>query len=59
MTRTIRSIPAIGKCFDHLGGKLAPVLFNCIVELEWIRPKQGRKSIFEVTQVEIQGGICN
>ncbi|MFH1583951.1 MAG: hypothetical protein ABIA56_02380 [Actinomycetota bacterium] len=45
-----RKIPAIGKCFDHLGGQLAPVLFNRLLEIEWIKPKDGRKTVFEVTE---------
>lgn len=49
MTETRRNMPAIGKCFDHLGGRHAPVLFNRLVEMEWIRPKQGRKTVFDVT----------
>lgn len=49
MIKTRGNMPAIGRCFDHLGGRFAPVLFNRLVEMEWIRPKQGRKTVFEVT----------
>jgi hypothetical protein len=36
-------IPRIGKCFDHLGGELAP--FNRLLEMEWIKPKEGKKTV--------------
>ena len=49
MTETRRNMPAIGECVGHLGGRLAPVLYNRLVEMEWIRPKQGRKTVFDVT----------
>jgi len=45
-----RKMPTIGKCFDHLGGKLAPVLFNRLIEMEWIKPKEGKKTVFEITE---------
>lgn len=45
-----RKMPAVGKCFDHLGGYLAPVLFNRLLEMEWIKPKEGRKTVFEVAE---------
>lgn len=45
-----RKLPAVGKCFDHLGGQLAPVLFNRLLEMGWIKPKEGKKSVFEVTE---------
>jgi len=45
-----RKMPEVGKCFDHLGGHLAPVLFNRLLEMEWIKPKEGRKTVFEVAE---------
>jgi hypothetical protein len=42
-----RKMPTISKCFDHLGGRLIPVLFNRLLEMEWIKPIEGRKTIFE------------
>ncbi len=45
-----RKMPVVGKCFDHLGGQLAPILFNRLLEMGWIKPKEGRKTIFEVTE---------
>jgi len=45
-----RKMPAVGKCFDHLGGYLAPVLFNRLLEMEWIKSKEGRKTVFEVAE---------
>lgn len=50
MANTKRRIPAIGKCFDHLGGRLAPMLFNRLLEMKWMKPKEGRKTVFEVTE---------
>jgi len=50
MTNSKRKMPAIGKCFDHLGGQLAPVLFNRLLEMEWIKPKEGKRTVFEVTE---------
>lgn len=44
------NVPPIGKCFDHLGGKLAPALFNRLLEMNWIKPKEGKKTIFEFTE---------
>lgn len=43
-------MPVVGKRFDHLGGQLAPILFNRLLEMRWIKPKEGRKTIFEVTE---------
>ncbi len=50
MTNKKRKMPAIGKCFDHLGGRLAPMLFNRLLEMEWIKPKEGKKTVFEFTE---------
>lgn len=50
MTNTKRRMPTVGKCSDHLGGQLAPVLFNSLLEMEWIKPKEERKTVFEVTE---------
>ncbi len=50
MTNAKRRMPAVGKCFDHLGGQLAPVLFNRLLEMEWIKLKEGKKTVFEVTE---------
>ncbi len=41
---------AIGKCFDHLGGRFAPLLFERLIEMDWLRPKEGKKTVFEVTE---------
>jgi hypothetical protein len=46
-----RNMPPVGKCFDHLGGKLAPILFNRLIDMKWIQPKKGRKTVFEVTDI--------
>ncbi len=27
-------MPAIDKCFDHLGGQLAPIIFNRLLEMD-------------------------
>lgn len=43
-------MPSVGKCFDQLGGKLAPLLFERLIEMEWVKPKEGRKTVFEVTE---------
>ncbi|KUO40477.1 MAG: hypothetical protein AVW06_02415 [Hadesarchaea archaeon DG-33-1] len=43
-------MPAVGKCFDHIGGRLAPLLFNRLIELGWIAPKEGRKTVFYITE---------
>jgi predicted transcriptional regulator len=45
-----RKMPAVGKCFDHLGGQLAPMLFTRLLEMEWIKPEEGKKTVFEVTE---------
>lgn len=50
MANTKRRIPSVGKCFDHLGGRLAPMLFTRLIEMEWIKPKEGKKTVFEVTE---------
>ncbi|MEW6607610.1 MAG: hypothetical protein AB1414_09165 [bacterium] len=50
MTKTKRKMPAIGKCFDHLGGQIAPALFNRLLEMGWIKPKEGKKTVFEATE---------
>ena len=43
-------MPAIGKCFDHLGGRLASMLFERLIEKDWIKPKEGKKTVFEATE---------
>ena len=55
MKNTKRKMPTVGKCFDHLGGRLAPMLFERLVEMEWIRPKEGKKTVFEVTENGMKG----
>jgi len=50
MPKLRRSLPVVGKCFDHLGGRLAPILFRRLIELEWIKPREGKKTVFEVTE---------
>jgi len=50
MTKGKRRLPPIGKCFDHVGGKLAPLLFGRLIEMEWIRPQDGKKTVFEATE---------
>ncbi|MDI6794355.1 MAG: ArsR family transcriptional regulator [bacterium] len=44
-------LPRVGKCFDHLGGRLAPLLFEKLLELKWIVPKEGKKTVFEITAI--------
>ena len=55
MNNTKRKMPAVGKCFDHLGGILAPILFKRLIEMEWIRLKEGKKTVFEVTENGMKG----
>jgi hypothetical protein len=43
--------PKVGKCFDHLGGRLAPLVFQRFLELKWIVPKEGKKTVFEITEL--------
>ncbi|MEW6609682.1 MAG: hypothetical protein AB1414_19930 [bacterium] len=50
MGKTKWKLPPVGKCFDHLGGKLAPILFRRLIEMEWISPKEGKKTVFDVTE---------
>ncbi|MFX0073385.1 MAG: hypothetical protein ACFFAO_20090 [Candidatus Hermodarchaeota archaeon] len=49
-----RSLPVIGKCFDHLGGKIAPVLFKRLREMEWITPQEEKKTVFNCTELGAQ-----
>ena len=53
MTKTKKKyyLPPAGKCFDHLGGGLAPLLFERLIEMEWIKPKEGRKKFKEVFDI--------
>ncbi len=55
MSGARRKLPAVGKCFDHLGGRLAPMLFERLIEMEWIKPKEGRKTVFEITEKGKEG----
>ena len=50
MVQNKRNLPPVGKCFDHLGGRLAPVLFNSLIEKNWLKPKEGKKTVFDVTE---------
>jgi len=47
MAHAKTKLPAIGKCFDNLGGSLAPLLFERLIGMDWIRPKEGKKTVFE------------
>ena len=37
------------KCYDHLGGKLGKLLFERMLQLEWIRLMEGKATVYEVT----------
>ncbi len=45
-----RTLPQIGKCFDHLGGEFAPALFDRLIEMKWIELKEGKKTVFKATE---------
>lgn len=38
------------KCYDHLGGKLGNLIFERLVELEWIRLEEGKSTVYGVTE---------
>jgi predicted transcriptional regulator len=46
---------AVGKCFAHLGAGLAPVLFNRLIEMGWIEPQGGKRTVFDVTEKGSKG----
>ncbi len=51
MGTTKRSkLPLIGKCSDHLGGRIAPLGFNRLIKIEWILPQDGKKTVFDFTE---------
>jgi hypothetical protein len=43
-------MPETGKCFDHLGGKSAPLIIKRLIKQKWIVPEQDKKTIFEVPE---------
>lgn len=43
-------MPALGKCFDHLCERLAPVLFSRLIEMRWIEPQGGKTAVLDVTE---------
>lgn len=38
------------KCYDHLGGKLGNLVFEKFIELEWIKPEEGKSTVYEITE---------
>lgn len=54
-TNTTPNMSAVGKCFAHLGAGLAPVLFNRLIEMGWIEPQGGKRTVFDVTEKGSKG----
>ncbi len=46
-----QSRPIANRCFDHLGGKLSVRLMDAFLQNGWIRLKEGRSSIYEITDI--------
>ncbi|MFQ6083455.1 MAG: ArsR family transcriptional regulator [Candidatus Aminicenantia bacterium] len=38
------------KCYGHLGGKLGNLLFERMLELKWFEPKEGKSTVYEITE---------
>lgn len=38
------------KCYDHLGGKLGSLLFDKMMEQDWIRLVEDRNTVYELTE---------
>jgi hypothetical protein len=39
------------KCYDHLGGKLGALLFDRMMEENWIKLAEDRSTVYELTEV--------
>ncbi len=37
------------RCYDHLGGKLGAVLFDFLIDNEWIRLDEGKSTVYVLT----------
>ncbi len=37
-------------CYNHLGGKLGQVIFERLIELEWLTLEDGKSTVYQVTE---------
>jgi predicted transcriptional regulator len=38
------------RCYDHLGGKLGAALFQFLLDNEWIRLEEDKRTVYIVTE---------
>ncbi len=38
------------KCYGHLGGELGERLLVKLIELEWLKPEEGKSTVYEITE---------
>ncbi len=43
------------QCYGHMGGRLSTLLMEKMLELGWLKLKEGKKTVYEITEEGYRG----